>query len=604
MPDLVTSIVLKASIPVLIKKILEEMKPIISNVNDKTRQYFEIGLKKYLEKKFDQYSELKTLLKGNTPVYIYSIYYPLKLKNEDEVIDTNNVSNIFEKSNAVTIIGDAGSGKSTLIKHLFLNTIKTGYAIPVLVELRYLNNEENSLQDYIKTKVLEDCIAENPKILEKLFETGKFVFFLDGYDELNTEVKADIIKNLDEFRNKYPNNKFILTTRPYSGIEQLQRFHNYYVKKLSMEDGEICGFVDAQLREEIELRDKINESIVTNNSGHINSFLTNPLLLSLYILTFKSNADIPAKKHIFYRRVIQALFSEHDSQTKVGYIRQKKSGLVQEQFEIVLQLFCYLSYFESKFSWDSDFIFEKFKIIKSKSEIEFENQKILKDLSSAVALWTEDNGIYSFAHRSLQEYFASLFVKQMTLESKEIVYKKILSRFKRNQFFFETDNFLSLLEEMDELEFNKLYHLPLLLQIRDLLDFSSSKSLYLSFLRSSFSKIRVDDEYKIVGGEIGNGYSKLASFKITYLHKLHSVIAEAIKNINKEYLSQEKAIDGGMHWELLLLKELPKEFVDTTYEEVLRLANLYKKYLFREIEKTKSFIEKSEKNDIDFADLI
>ncbi|GAF62287.1 hypothetical protein JCM18903_2355 [Psychrobacter sp. JCM 18903] len=270
----------------------------------------------------------------------------------------------------------------------------------------------------------------------------------------------------------------------------------------------------------------------------------------------------------------------------------------------MLQLFCYLSYFESKFSWDSDFIFEKFKIIKSKSEIKFENQKILKDLSSAVALWTEDNGLYSFAHRSLQEYFASLFVKQMTLESKEIVYKKILSRFKRNHFLFETDNFLSLLEEMDELEFNKLYHLPLLLQIRDLLDFSSSKSLYLSFLRSSFSKIRVDDEYKIVGGEVGNGYSKLASFKINYLHKLHSVIAEAIKNINKENLSQEKAIDGGIHWELLLLNELPKEFVDTTYEEVLRLANLYKKYLFKEIEKTESFIEKSEKNDIDFADLI
>jgi hypothetical protein len=107
MTDPVTPVVLKATIPVLIKKILEEMKPIISNVNDQTRQYFEIGLNKYLEKKFDQYSELKTLLKGNTPVYIYSIYYPLKLKSEDEVIDTNNVSNIFEKSNAVTIMTPA-----------------------------------------------------------------------------------------------------------------------------------------------------------------------------------------------------------------------------------------------------------------------------------------------------------------------------------------------------------------------------------------------------------------------------------------------------------------------------------------------------------------
>lgn len=600
----VTPFVLKASIPVLIKKIIEEFKPLVGLMNDQTKQFFEVGLKKYLEKKFYQYSELKTLLRGNTPVYIYNIYYPLKLRSNDEVIETNNVAAVFRKSNAVTIIGDAGSGKSTLIKHLFLNTIKTGYAIPVLVELRYLNNDENSLQEYIRTKVLEDCIAENPKILEKLFEAGKFVFFLDGYDELNTEVKADVVKNLSEFRNKYLKNKFILTTRPYSGIEQLQRFHNYYVKELSMEEDEISGFVNTQLKDEIELRDKINESIVANSSGHINSFLTNPLLLSLYILTFKSNADIPAKKHIFYRRVIQALFSEHDSQTKVGYIRQKQSGLVQEEFEIVLQLFCYLSYFDSKFNWDSDYIFEKFKIIRNKSDIKFENQKVLKDLSSAVALWIEDNGQYSFAHRSLQEYFASLFVKQMTLEGKKIVYEKILSRFNRNNIFFETGNFLSLLEEMDELEFNKLYHLPLLLQIRNLLDFSNDKNLYLSFLRNSFSKIRIDNACKIVGGEVGNGYSKLASFRASHVHKLHSVVAKAIKDIDKENLSLNDKVDGESYWELLLLEELPQKFIEITYDEALRIAKLYKKALFKEIEKTTDYIKKSERNDIDFAALI
>lgn len=600
----VTPLVLKASIPVLIKKISEEFKPLVGLMNDQTKQFFEVGLKKYLEKKFYQYSELKTLLKGNTPVYIYNIYYPLKLRSNDEVIETNNVADVFRKSNAVTIIGDAGSGKSTLIKHLFLNTIKTGYAIPVLVELRYLNNDENSLQEYIRTKVLEDCIAENPKILEKLFEAGKFIFFLDGYDELNTEVKSDIVKNLSEFRNKYLKNKFILTTRPYSGIEQLQRFHNYHVKELSMEEDEISGFVNTQLKDEIELRDKINESIINNSSIHINGFLTNPLLLSLYILTFKSNADIPAKKHIFYRRVIQALFSEHDSQTKVGYIRQKQSGLVQEEFEIVLQLFCYLSYFDSKFNWDSDYIFEKFKIIRNKSEIKFENQKVLKDLSSAVALWIEDNGLYSFAHRSLQEYFASLFVKQMTLESKKMVYEKILSRFNKSAILFETGNFLSLLEEMDELEFNKLYKLPLFIKIRNLMDFSSDKNLYLSFLRNSFSKIIIDNAHNIIGGETGNGYVELTSFKSGHVYQLHTVIDKAIKNINKENLSLNNNAGGENSWELLFLDELPQKFIEITYDEILNLAKLYKKSLFKEIEKTKAFIEKSEKNDIDFADLI
>lgn len=604
MPDLVTPLVLKSTIPVLIKKILDEIRPTVGNINDQTRQFFEIGLKKYLNKKFDQYSELKTLLRGNTPVYIYNIYYPLKLKNEDEVIETNNVANIFKNSNAVTIIGDAGSGKSTLIKHLFLNTIRTGYAIPVLVELRYLNNDENSLQEYIRNKVLEDCIAENPKILDKLFEKGKFVFFLDGYDELNTEVKSNVVKNLSEFRNKYPSNKFILTTRPYSGIEQLQRFHNYYVKELSIEDNEISEFVNTQLRDEVELRNKINESIITNSSGHINSFLTNPLLLSLYILTFKSNADIPAKKHIFYRRVIQALFSEHDSQTKVGYIRQKQSGLVQEEFETVLQLFCYLSYFESKFSWDTDFIFEKFKIIKNKSEINFENHKILKDLSSAVALWIEDNGIYSFAHRSLQEYFASLFVKQMTLEGKEIVYKKILNRLDKNHIFFESENFLSLLEEMDELNFNKLYYFPLLIEIKGLLDFSSDKSLYLSFIKKSFPKIKKSPVLMGISIEFSDDFGKLSSFREDYLIELHGILIKAIKVIDKEILPIVEVVDGVKYWEISLIEEFPDYFIQATYNDALNIAISYKDALLDEIKKTKYFIEKSEKNDIDFADLI
>lgn len=467
-----------------------------------------------------------------------------------------------------------------------------------------MNNDENSLQEYIRNKVLEDCIAENPKILDKLFETGKFVFFLDGYDELNTEVKSNIVKNLSEFRNKYPSNKFILTTRPYSGIEQLQRFHNYYVKELSIEDNEISEFVNTQLRDEVELRNKINESIITNSSGHINSFLTNPLLLSLYILTFKSNADIPAKKHIFYRRVIQALFSEHDSQTKVGYIRQKQSGLIQEEFETVLQLFCYLSYFESKFSWDTDFIFEKFKIIKNKSEINFENYKILKDLSSAVALWIEDNGLYSFAHRSLQEYFASLFVKQMTLEGKEIVYKKILNRLDKNQIFFESENFLSLLEEMDELNFNKLYYLPLLIEIKSLLDFSSNKSLYLSFIKKSFPKIKKSPVLMGTAIEFSDDFGKISSFREEYLIELHGILIKAIKVIDKEILPIVEVVDGVKYWEISLIEEFPDYFIQATYDDALNIAISYKDALLDEIKKTKDFIEKSEKNDIDFADLI
>lgn len=44
----------------------------------------------------------------------------------------------------------------------------------------------------------------------------------------------------------------------------------------------------------------------------------------------------------------------------------------------------------------------------------------------AISLWVEDGGLTSFAHRSLQEYFAALFIKDLDEQNKEIVYAQIL----------------------------------------------------------------------------------------------------------------------------------------------------------------------------------
>ena len=132
--------ILETIVTSFISELSKESKVIFKELADEGNQLLKTGLKRYLLKQKDKYSHLKTLLKGNTPVFLYDIYYPLKLQKRNEIIKTNVISNVFEKSNYVTIIGDAGSGKSTLVKHLFLNSIYTKFAIPILIELRYLND--------------------------------------------------------------------------------------------------------------------------------------------------------------------------------------------------------------------------------------------------------------------------------------------------------------------------------------------------------------------------------------------------------------------------------------------------------------------------------
>lgn len=446
-------------------RLIDLMNSGTNRIADEISQVANNRILEYLCVEYERNSMTKTLLHRSEPIKLESIYQPLHLQraverwgqicvNNSKRIPTDSIKDIFVKGKCVTIIGTAGSGKSTLVKYLFVNAIKTKFKIPIKVELRYLNDYSGSLLSYIEEEIIKFTgIAESDKIIERMFLSGDFILFFDGYDEVSSQKKETLTKDICRITKKYPDNYYILTSRPFVNIDMIENFVNYHVCDLS--EDEIVAFVNKQFPDsERELADKIIQTIKDENSKTYRSFLSNPLLLSMFIITYQTDSDIPQKRSDYYNQVFNTLYSVHDTSSKLGFVREKRSGLSKEDFVKILKRFSFKSFFSQKYSFALDYFESQITQIKNDLHFVFSNDDLISDLEVAIGILTQEGLEITFPHRSLQEYFAALYVKDISASNKDKMYDDFLlpqfkSLYQGKLVQNDNSNFFSLLNEMD-----------------------------------------------------------------------------------------------------------------------------------------------------------
>ena len=123
--------------------------------------------------------------------------------------------------------------------------------IPIFVSLRDRRIKEvRQLEDLLLDRLCEGLRfrGNRPEELNRLFENPEyhFVVLLDGFDELyNEQAKRQFIQTLEDMARKYPELKFILTTRPPS-----PSFADEFRNEIS--EIKIQPFTSEQIRKYIE----------------------------------------------------------------------------------------------------------------------------------------------------------------------------------------------------------------------------------------------------------------------------------------------------------------------------------------------------------------
>ncbi|SFW61216.1 NACHT domain-containing protein [Cellulophaga fucicola] len=463
---------LETPVNTLLKSIGSELKQVAKN-----------RILEYQASEFKRNYFTKTLLHRSEPIKLTEFYQPLHIAQQKDIrkipskikkIPTEDVSKLFKKSNYITLIGNAGSGKSTIVKYLFINAVQSGYKIPIKIELRYLNEYKHSFTDYIYNEIfLFHKLGFTSQIIDRLLGAESFVFFFDGYDEISSSKKEKITQEIDQFVSRFPKNAYLITSRPYTNIDTLPLFSNYTV--CDLDEKEIPAFVKKQIsNSEEELAEKIIKAISQIDNRSYRTFLSNPLLLSMFILTFQSYSEIPKKRSDFYKQVFDTLYSVHDSVSKLSYVREKISGLPKDGFEDILRLFSFISFFEEKFIFQVKYLEQKLNIIKEKKKnLKFDNENLIEDLQVAIGILNKEGLDYTFPHRSLQEYFSANYISNLSDQNKELIFKKIKSIIEKEYFYLiNNHHFLALLGEQDYNSMMKLVAIPILESIFKNLDSS------------------------------------------------------------------------------------------------------------------------------------
>ncbi|HQU85306.1 MAG TPA: NACHT domain-containing protein, partial [Pyrinomonadaceae bacterium] len=499
-------------------KLYNGVKSIYKKASDETRLNWRLGYEYYLDSSYKKYYYAKTFLSTNEPLPLYDFYVPLSVSCGKNKIDNTSIEDLMSFNKFSIIMASGGSGKTMMMRHLFVDTIAKTSLVPIFVELRELNNSELNLFSLIIKKLRDNKFDFADEYIEMAFKAGHFALLLDGFDEVIDTKRESTIKQIEEISQKYEKNYIILSSRPDDSLNKWILFNVWEVEPLTLTLA--CELVEKTDSDE-EIKQKFIEALKESLFETHSTFLSNPLLLSIMLITYKDGANIPQKITTFYERAYMALFEQHDA--KKAYHREKRSKLDILDFKKVFSAFCFLTYNKSRYNFPETIALEYLEKAKKASIIEFNKKDYLHDAIQAVCLLIRDGLDITFSHRSFQEYFTAVFVSQ--LGDVEKVGRFLNSHLLEMSWtYFEVNTLFELIYEISPELIEKQLIIPNLEEIEIRIGYVNKleKSSHKKLIKLLYSNLHVasggdfsedyTDQYIIGVGHINRHYHNIIDF--------------------------------------------------------------------------------------------
>ena len=231
----------------------------------------------------------------------------------------------------LVILGDPGSGKSSLLRYLAVKWSQqdSNHNIPLLIELRHYmrsvqGQESKSFLDFIHHGSQWVGHLNQLELLNWL-EEGKVILLLDGLDEIvDRQLRDTVMKQIHTFTLQFPKNIILITSRVHdygSAIQELSHAGFIHYKLEDLDRHQIQDFLERWHEatyghgvDKINKHDRLLQAI--GNSKAIQELAANPLLLTLMAILNRAQ-ELPRDRAHLYEKASEVLLHQWDVEAKL-----------------------------------------------------------------------------------------------------------------------------------------------------------------------------------------------------------------------------------------------------------------------------------------------
>jgi len=356
---------------------------------------------------------------------------------------TIDIEALVGLKNLILLRGDAGMGKTTLVKHLAYTVTHDscpaslkGY-LPVMVFLKDLwsiyrdelrQGRKNLMFEQLMILYLEKNKCKLAwETISAFLSRRRVLFLIDGLDEAPANLRTELVEIIARFRFDNKENRFLLTGRPHGiagtaearfgdGLQDIEplddRLSANFIKKWF---GAVSGRAEG-------LGTVTAEGMIADirSNERIAVFTGNPLLLTAVCILYQDGKRIPEQRADLYNRVIVNLISRrfHDP---------AQPGKEDEILEFLMRL-AFQAQVKNLRVIDMDdalgILRETFPPKQDEKDNHYQRRiaDLLEEIEPSCGLFSRrGSGEIEFSHLTFQEFLAARHMVYMNIDCKDFL---------------------------------------------------------------------------------------------------------------------------------------------------------------------------------------